>query len=166
MAHFVKRAEKVSGKFIVNGDSWLRIYVDSTYELGYVFGAFLSKGVSNLSNYRGQVSFRLTEEDCTTLYESVEEAFNVATRFRVTETGFEANIYSKPIARLLWEFGHGEARKLPEKYLVNNRKYLRGIKEGIEYFGGNIPDDRATLKTRKFSPHLFTLYKELVDQEL
>lgn len=161
MAHYVKRAKEVKNGFINNGDAKLKIYVDSTYGLGYFFGAFLSKGVSNLSNYRGQVMFRLTDEDPTTLYESIEDSFNIAPRFRTIDYGYEMIVYSKPIARLVNEFGSGEARHLPNKYLVNNTKYLLGVQEGLSDFEGHLEDTRDIINPRKFSPSLLKLWKSL-----
>lgn len=163
MAHYVKQVRSIKDGFIINGDSHLRIDVDSTYELGYFFGASISRAVINLSNYRGQVFFRMyNHEDSTKLYESVEEAFNIAPRFRqLNETRYEMVVYSKPIATLVSEFGVGADREFPAKYLVNNKRYLKGIKEGIEDFQGNIPDDREVLKRREFSPYVERLYNTL-----
>lgn len=160
MAHYVKRAKEVRDGFIINGNSWLRIYVNSDYNLGYFFGCFLSRGIANLSNYRGQVVFRMyDDEDATKLYESVEDAFNLAARFRVlSPERYETIIYSKPLAVLLREFGMGESRSLPEKYLVNNSDYLRGIKDGIHDLRGFEEDDRETLKKRTFSRHVKEIY--------
>jgi hypothetical protein len=161
MAHYVKRAKEVKIRFILNGNAKLKVHVDSTYELGYFFGATLSKGIANLSNHRGLVVYRLKDEDSTTLCKSVEESFNIVPKTRVIPFGFEVVVYSKPIARLVHEFGSGENRHLPEKFLVYNKAYLTGIKDGIEYFKGHIPDDRNILSPRKFSTHVLELYNLL-----
>lgn len=163
MAHYVKQVHRIKDGFIINGESHLRINVDSTYELGYFFGASISRSVVNLSSYRGQVFFRMyNEEDATKLYESVEESFNIAPRFRkLNESRYEMIIYSKPIANLVSEFGVGKHRMIPYKYLVDNKRYLSGIKDGIEDFQGHLPDERETLKRREFSPHVERLYTTL-----
>lgn len=163
MAHYVKQVRTIKDGFLINGESHLRINVDSTYELGYFFGASISRSVVNLSNYRGQVFFRMyNDEDATKLYESVEEAFNIAPKFRqLNEYRYEMVIYSKPIANLVSEFGVGSVRMIPDRYLVDNKRYLQGIRDGIEDFQGNIPDERETLKRREFSPDIERLYTTL-----
>jgi len=165
MSHYVKQVTEVKDGFIINGNSWLRVFVDSTYELGYFFGASVSRAVVNLSNYRGQVFFRMyDDEDCTKLYESIEEAFNVAPRFRdINKYRYELIVYSKPIAKLLSEFGKGESRTIPSKYLVDNPKYLRGIHEGIEDFGGHLVDEREIIRKIKFSHNLKKIF-DLTDK--
>jgi hypothetical protein len=55
----------------------------------------------------------------------------------------------------------GEERKLPEKYLVNNEKYLSGMKDGIHDFRGFEEDDRETLKKRRFSRHVKEIYDSI-----
>lgn len=167
MAHYVKRAREIRNGFIINGNSYLRLRVDSDYNLGYVFGSFLSKGISNLSNHRGQVVFRLYKnEDLLTLCKSFKESFNVTAKVRLLENNkVEVVVYSKPIARLLSEFGNGKNRKLPDKYLVHNTGYLLGIKEGINHFRGLEVDDRDVLRKREFSYSVKSLYEYILTTE-
>ena len=165
MSHYVKQVSEIKDGFIINGNSMLRIYVDSTYNLGYFFGASVSRAVVNLSNYRGQVFFRMYDsEDSTKLFSAVEDSFNVTPRIRkINSERYEMIVYSKPIAKLLKEFGKGQDRMVPSKYLVENEEYLNGLRDGIYDFQGHIPDNREVLKRREFSPGIEVLYEVLTD---
>lgn len=160
MAHYVKRASKVSNGFIINGASHLKVKVHSDYGLGFFFGAFLSRGISNLSNHRGQTFLRmLDDEESTILYNSIEDSFNIAPRYRSLDDGrYEMIVYSKPVARLMMEFGSGQTRALPKKYLVNNTGYLDGLLDSIHQYEGFAPDTRDILNPKKHSVDLEKLY--------
>lgn len=165
MSHYVLRAQDVRDGFIVNGNSHLRIYVDSDANLGYVFGAYLSVGIANLSNHRGQVIFRTSERVASRelrLKTSFKDAFNLETSFRDLENGrVEAIVYCKPLAKMLSEFGSGVNMTLPKGYLVSNDDYLMGILDGLEDFKGYEQDTRPVLKRRQFSVGVYNLYKFL-----
>lgn len=168
MAHYVKRASKVTNGYIVNGDSHLKVRVDSDYGLGFFFGSFLSLGVVSLSSYRGQVFLRFKDDtESTTLYNSIEDSFNIAPRYRSLSDGrYEMVVYSKPIARLMGEFGSGENRSLPSKYLVNNSGYLSGIVTSLHQYKGFSEDRREILNPRKYSYRLEKLYLFLLESKI
>lgn len=163
MSHYVKQVKEIKDGFIINGNSWLRIKVDSTYSLGYFFGAYVSRGLSNLSRYRGQVVFRFyDDEEITKLYESIEDSFNLAPRFRTLGVGRnEMVVYCKPLAKLVSEFGKGAVREIPRKYMVGNVPYLSGICDGIEDMSGHIPDSREIIKRREYSPFISKIHSEV-----
>lgn len=168
MAHYVLRAQEIKDGIILNGNSRLKLYVDSTHALGYVFGAYLSVGISNLSNHRGQVVFRMDEKEGsrnTRLYGAAKEAFNIETKFRDLENSrVEAIMYCKPLAKLLREFDTGVKKHLPQKYLVSNADYLDGVLKGLSDFRGHVQDMRPVLKKRPFSLYVYTLYGFLKDE--
>ena len=165
MAHYVLRAREVKGGFIFNGNSQLKVYVDSDYSLGYVFGAYLSVGIANLSNHRGQVVFRTPDRDRkreVNLKEAVKKAFNLNTSVRpLGNERVEAIVYCKPLTKMLSEFGMGVSMSLPKRYLVSHDGYLKGILDGLEDFKGYEQDVRPVLKRRQFSVRVYTLYEFL-----
>lgn len=109
------------------------IYIESTYELGYFFGARLTRGLSNLQKRSGQVSFRLPHGfDASKLIHCIKKSTNLDTKtFTRTSNKYTLYIANRAITRLTQEFGHGENRKLPEKYMVSYLPYLKGILDGM-----------------------------------
>lgn len=166
MAHYSRHPTEVRGRnYIVNNKTYLRVYVDSTYELGYVFGAFLSVGISDIpkhSSYMGQVCF-YTNEDVDKLVAAIKESFNLDAKvYQKPNNRKVVAVHSKPLARFFAEFGKKEQRSLPDKYLVNNAEYLHGILDGIQDFKGHIPDSRNVLNPRKLSQATQDLYYSII----
>lgn len=164
MAHYVKSATKVTGrKHIINTNTHLNVYVHSTYDLGYVFGAFVSVGISDLPkhySHMGQVSFYTDgTPDLTKLSAAIKNSFNLDSKIVDKSNGRQMLVvYNKPMARLLQEFGKKERRHVPDKYIVNNTQYLQGILDGIEDFKGHLEDTRGVINPRKVSISVQNLY--------
>lgn len=163
MAHYTTVAAEITrDKYIINGKSKLKVYVDSNYALGYFFGAFVSVGISDLpsSNYVGQVLFYTDgTKDLSKLYDAVDECFGVSHTLQEKPNGrLVVVIYCKPLAKLMKEFGRADKRHLPSKYLVNNKEYLKGLLQGIEDFDGHLPDTRKVVNPRKLSLSVVNLH--------
>lgn len=169
MAHFVKQVDEVHGRrHIVNNDAKLKIYIDSTYELGYIFGSFVSVGNSDIPNhysYMGQVTFYTDGTvDLDKLISAFKNTFHVEPRLYDRPNGRKVVVvHSKPIARLLQEFGKKEQRHVPDKYLVSCEPYLKGLLDGITDFKGHLPDTRPVLNKRKYSLKVKALHEELTE---
>lgn len=166
MAHYTSSVASITkDKYIVNGKSKLKVYVDSTYSLGYFFGAFLSVGISDLprSNYVGQVLFYTDgTKDLSKLYDAIDESFGVSHTLQEKPNGrLVVVVYCKPLARLMKEFGKARDRHLPSKYFVDNKEYLRGLLDGINDFDGYKPDTRRVVNPRKHSEYVIKLHNIL-----
>jgi len=169
MAHYVQRAT-VDGEYLITGkDTYLRIFIHSNYALGFVFGSFLAIGNASLVTYkhskRGSVRWYIPVDKIEyfgKLQGYMKESFALDLSLRRSSKGvYQAICYSKPLAELLSEFGKGEDKHLPDKYLVNNAEFLEGIKEGIKTFEGHKLDTRPILNTRKFSSEVAQLYERI-----
>jgi len=146
MLRYVSRREAQTRSVVVNGSNRLRNHVDSTYALGYVFGVYASIGLATLvSNSRGQVFFRPKEgifgvRRKLLLANHLRDSFNLRIKFRIRSKRpgkEEAIVHCRPLAKLFYEFGKRQERHIPDKYLVKNPPYLKGLIDGIEDYKGH-----------------------------
>lgn len=117
-------------------------YIESSYELGYIFGTFLGDGSSHIwinsktKCESGRVSwyFGLDEtEICDKLIYCIEKVLGLKVEYKVNKNK-NMNIitlYNKCITKLLHEFGKKTEKNLPKKYYCKNKDYIRGIYNGL-----------------------------------
>lgn len=177
MANYTERA-RVEGNYIVTGynQTQKRIVknVEPSYDLGYVFGAYLSIGSVNIVTYknstRGIVFWYVENSDDSAikigkLKKSLKTSFNLSLTQREQKKSSTHQLvcYSKPLATLFSGMGKKSGVKhLPDDYLfLNSDDYCRGLVDGIEDFHGHIPDSREILKKRKVSINVINLYNKL-----
>lgn len=171
MSKYVQRG-RLKGRFIVTGkDTRMYPYVHSDYSLGYIFGAFLSVGNANLSTYnnskRGMViwytTYQYEDAPVQKLINSVKEAFYLDVKWRRQKRSSTHQLicYSKPLAELFTEFGKNGEKSLPDKYLVNNEDFLKGLYDGLLEFHGYRPDTRSITNKRRFNDENATLFSSL-----
>lgn len=155
----VRWATEANGKFIQTFNAKTKTHVESTYPTGYVFGAFLAVGTTNLVPKKGGMTvFFVETRDPDPLIQALKEAFLVEPRhFKRLENQYTVVVHSVALARILDEFGKGNEKELPEKYLVRNQKFLHGVRDGILYFDGHTEDTRDLPKRRKFNPRTLEL---------
>lgn len=118
--------------------------VPSDYYLGLIFGAFLEGGASHLSlnpknSEVGSVRWYIpydNKEFADRLIHALDKVFGLYSyayyrpNYRPTITTVICN--NKALSRLLREFGKGETKELPFRFLVDNKDYLRGIRDGVK----------------------------------
>lgn len=148
------------------------IFVPSDYRLGYIFGAFLSCGIANLTDYkkstRGITIFRPKrgyQYNFDKLQKYIKEVFLLNSSLRGTDGLY---VYNIPMTRMFRQFGIRKGRHLPKKYRVNNLEFNRGIIDGIDDFHGIAPDlyNEKTYKKRIVTPYVKELYEEIKIDEL
>jgi hypothetical protein len=147
------------------------IYPD--YNLGYLFGSYLSVGTSNISVYRGTkrgLVFWYVKRDLEHFIEnlnvSLSSAFglSVKVRHRGKPTApLQVICYSKPLATLLKRLGQRSGfKKIPNDLFFNESKdFLKGLITAIEHFEGNKPDTRFIPNKRKLNIDVILLYNTL-----
>ncbi len=140
------------------------IFIDCDYSLGYIFGAFLSCGIANLSDYkkstRGIVMFRPKPDfpgDIERLKEYSKTLFNVNAGVRPDGL----YLYNVALTRMFKEFGIRTGRHLPDKYRTSHEGFNTGLIESIEEYGGLAPDERPISKKRIVSRYVLDLYNNL-----
>jgi IMP dehydrogenase/GMP reductase len=125
-----------------------RTTIADSYELGYVFGAFLGDGHAFIAPSRnseiGRVSWYFAhheQEIAAKLARCLKEVTGVdvvpVPRKRTTDVDF----YSLQWARLFAQFGKRHEKHLPERYLSDNRSYLRGLFDGLIDSDGCVTSD-------------------------
>lgn len=169
MARFVvpsNEAELENGKLKLGLTTkvYMPIFVDCSYSLGYIFGAFLSCGIANLSDYkkstRGIVMFRPKPDfpgDLDKVNKYIKDTFNVEGSRR--KDGLY--VYNVAMTRMFKEFGIRKGRHLPSQYHTSHTEFNKGIKEGLDDFGGIVPDERPIAKKRIVSKYILDLYKSI-----
>src|SRR5690606_17081650 len=72
--------------------------------------------------------------------------------------------FVKPLAHLLFEFGKKTNKHLPEKYLVNNKNYLNGLRDGLIDSDGYLDNGiRCFTNTSICLVELYSLVTYLLD---
>jgi IMP dehydrogenase/GMP reductase len=126
------------------GKQLARYKIAQSYELGYVFGAFLGDGNSFIAASRnselGRVSWSFGPEEqvtATKLAGCVEQVTGVKPRVHEGRT-IEVRLFSLQWARLFAQFGKRQGKQLPRRYLCGDPRYLRGLFDGLLESDGNV----------------------------
>lgn len=141
--------------------------VPSDYYLGLIFGAFLEGGTSHLSLNRngsevGSVRWYIPydgREFAGVLIDALDRVFGLYS-YSYYRPNYRPNITTvicnnKALSRLLREFGKGESKEIPLRFLVDNREYLRGIHDGIMGCRkGNVDKSRVDLLANHIETYL------------
>jgi inosine-5'-monophosphate dehydrogenase len=144
-----------------------RTQISDSYELGYVFGAFLGDGhafiAPSRNSVQGRVSwyFALGEGgiaakliDCLKTVTGVEATTDIGKKI------INVHFYSLQWARLLAQFGKRHEKHLPAQYLSANPQYLKGLFDGLVDSDGHIAGD-GRLSFKNTSPQLVELFNVL-----
>lgn len=115
-----------------------RLEIAPSYDLGYIFGAFLGDGhafiATNRNSETGRVSwyFAATEtEIAAKLSGCLERVVGVDAAPQREDNLTVLHLYSLQWARLLAQFGKREEKHLPEQYRCADRDYLQGLFDGL-----------------------------------
>ncbi len=138
-------------EFAVRQDKQLARYnthVAPSYELGYLFGAFLGDGHAFIAKSRnseiGRVSWYFAPHEEAIAQKLVACLKSVA-GVDVTPTlgakVMNIHFYSLQWARLMAQFGKRHDKHLPSRYLSANPEYLRGLFDGLVDSDGHVAGD-------------------------
>lgn len=117
--------------------------VDSSYDLGLVFGAFAEGGVAHMHNspgvyHVGSVRWYVPDtrlEFAQTLAKAITSATTLKSSYRYhtpkSRKVYAVLCYSNALSRMFSEFDQGEDKHIPEKYIVNHPGFLSGIVDGV-----------------------------------
>ncbi len=120
--------------------------IKPSYELGYIFGTFLGDGTSHTpvfkGSHRGAVHwyFGLNEFEKVNklIYSLLKILKNIKPKIQTKSNIIKLSLYYKPLADFLNYFGKRKEKHLPEKYLINNKDYLKGLLHGLIDTDGHI----------------------------
>lgn len=174
MYDYTKRA-RVDGEYLVTGyntsEKRMNRFIQASFCTGYVFGAYLSVGTTNIVTYNGStrgIVFWYVEKgmenQLNRLKACIQEAFGVtlSVREQSKSSTYQVVCYSKPMATLLSSMGkRGGSKYLPGDFYFDDVGYKRGLVSGIQDFRGNVPDTRSSIKKRKLSIGVLDLYNRL-----
>jgi IMP dehydrogenase/GMP reductase len=150
-------------------------YLNSSYDLGYIFGTFLGNGSSKMEINKinntecGSVnwSFDTYKEDiCKKLCKSIKNVLDIDVDYKSVKDK-NVNIiylYNKCFTKMIYEFGKKTNKHLPEKYFCKNKEYIQGLFDGLMDSDGHIDfdEDKQINKIYNFtntSIHLIELYQ-------
>jgi len=119
-----------------------------SYEVGYLFGTFLGDGHAfvntNGSSKIGNVSWYFHKNE-THIVKKVskylKKIFNKSPKITDNKNIKTIRFYYKPLADYLATFGKKDKKHLPENLLVNNKKYLQGLLDGLVDSNGYIEEN-------------------------
>ena len=134
----------------------------SNYNLGYIFGTFLSngnlgEGIHNIEKIDTSNSTKSTIGNvcwsfdinknavAEKLRQCLNDEFNVKTKLKYKKNSIKVYVYYDLLIQLFIEFNEKSKRHLPQKYFVNNKNYLSGLFDGL--IDNNISDNIIIFKT-------------------
>jgi hypothetical protein len=148
-------------------------FVYPDYNVGYVFGSYLSIGTANISIYMGTkrgLVFWYVRKDLenyiVNLQSALSGSFGLPIKIRQrgsSESPLQVVCYSKPLATLLKRLGQrsGVKRIPPDLFFNESKQFLNGLVDSIEHFEGHKPDNRFLPNRRKLNIEVIMLYNSL-----
>jgi IMP dehydrogenase/GMP reductase len=135
-------------------------YLNSSYDLGYIFGTFLGNGsarieINKVNNTEcGSIywSFADYKNDiCEKLCKCIKTVLNIEIDYKlIKDKNINAiTLYNKCFTKILFEFGKRINKHLPEKYFCKNKEYIQGI------FDGLIDSDGHLEKNEKYINNIY-----------
>ena len=147
-----------------------------SYDLGYIYGTFLGDGHARvyahkkISKYTGKTIisnsgnvswyFSIHEDSVARKLNScVEKVFNRSCKIeKVCEKSIiKVDLYYKPFANFLESFGKKDKKNLPEEVFVNDKRYLKGILDGLIDSDGSV-EKGGRISFTNTSPNLIELF--------
>lgn len=168
LSDFVTRAKVSDEKIITNGNCEFNRFINSDYDLGYIFGTFLGDGHSKITVHNnsemGSVHwyFSLHETDIAEkLKNSIKKHLNYEVKIVPEKNVLKVNCYNKHFAKMLFEFGKKNDKQLPSKYYCKDKDYIKGIFDGLNDSDGHLEVTKKENKIFTFvntSKYLIELY--------
>ena len=129
-------------------------FLESTYDLGYIFGMFLGNGTHHLTINKktncegGDISWTLNKnrpDIIEKLYNSILNILNYECSIVDINNSKKIVCYNKCLTKLFLEFGKKTDKHLPEKYYCKNIDYIQGIFDGLIDSNGSKEEYNNTL---------------------
>jgi len=120
--------------------------IQSTYNLGYLFGYFMGDGNStiplsvnkkrNTKSFTGRCQWYINSKDVDDIEKLSNVIYNVIGKECVVKDSNSKllttlTLYSKQWAHLFDSFGKLQKKHLPKKYLCTNKEYVQGLHDGL-----------------------------------
>lgn len=150
-------------------------YIESGYELGYLFGTFLGDGCARVETIKGgrtKVSGEQQQSEtgkitwyfekrqiaiATKVCAFIHTTFGIQTKPRPNKNMLVVKLYNKMAAKLFDEFGKKQEKHLPEKYYATDVNYLQGIYDGLVDSDGNTSKRSGTTSVASTSEQIIEL---------
>lgn len=149
------------GYIYLRGNSMIKIYVKSSYELGYFFGAVIAKGEALRYPFEWPMRINSMEpEHADKLIAAIDNTFGITASITRIASGLcVVNITSRTLFHFFdLHFGRYRDRKIPNELLVGHGEYLLGILDALEEIWLRKPPINQYL-------YLFELYILLTDAQ-
>ena len=141
MSNYIK-FPKFIDKFVISKNGSFNVkynrYIQSDYNLGYIFGTFIGDGHACLSNNKkseiGRVDwyFRKQEDDIVNkLSTLIYKCFGVKAKIIEKDNLIIVRAYSKPMAHIFHTFGKKTGKHLPANFMTKSKNYNKGIYDGL-----------------------------------
>lgn len=149
-AFTVKLPKRYGGNWRTGSKYKIDTVLTPSYELGYIFGTFLGDGNAHCrfnkrkNSHSGNVNwaFGINEKDIALkLQKCIYKTIQKKVAFGHRNNVLRIYLYYKPLADFLNTFGKRTNKHLPKNLLVNDKKYLMGIWDGLIDSDGHIAKD-------------------------
>ena len=125
----------------------IKRFIDSNYDLGYIFGTFLGDGNTHITvnskkceSASSHWSFNVCENDIANkLVSCINNILDYTCSIKKKNNNvLSVNCYNKSFTKLLSEFSKKTNKFLPKKYYCKNKDYIQGLFDGLIDSDGNI----------------------------
>lgn len=148
-------------------DTTFNRFINSCYELGYIFGTFLGDGNSKISIVKqcesasSHWSFGLNEMHIASkLTDCIKKVLNYDCKIsKKRENVILVNCYNKCFAKLLYTFSKRTDKHLPEQYYCSDKNYIQGLFDGLIDSDGHI----ITMPSGNKMYNLYNTSKQLLE---
>jgi IMP dehydrogenase/GMP reductase len=141
--------------------------ITPSYDSGYLFGTFLgderSLSTEHKGSHIGNVRWYFGKEEldvANKLSLCIKNIFDKDTAITYKKNIIDVAFYYKPLGDFLDSFGKHTGKHLPENLLVNNKKYLQGLYDGLMDSDGHYSKDGRDVFCNT-SPKLIELFNTL-----
>ena len=118
-------------------------YMESGYDLGYIFGTFLGDGDARMcKNGSGSVHWSFGAHE-TEIGDKLKKCVKNVLGYDCSSNIKKENVlavhcYNNCFARVMLKFSKKTNKHLPEEYYCNNKKYIQGIFDGLVDSDGSV----------------------------
>lgn len=172
LAKYIKRAHYNDNIITTNNNNTFNRYIESNYDLGYIFGTFLGDGTSRIEvNQKtncesGECTWTFGENEidiCEKLKLCIKNVLNIDITYKKVNNKAVhiVALYNKCMSKLFLEFGKKINKHLPKEYYCKNINYIQGLFDGLIDSDGHI--DKLTVNKEKKIYKFINTSKQLIE---
>ena len=169
LAKYVNKGVINKNTIITNGNKHFNRFIESNYDLGYIFGTYLGDGHARISNKNtdygesGCIHWYFDKKEIhigEKLIKCLKNVLNVDINYKIKDSILLIELYNTYFCKIFIPFGKKINKHLSEEYYCSNIEYIQGIYDGLIDSDGHIEkykinDVHCFCNTSKYLIELF-----------